>query len=288
MPRNPKVSILLNCYNGEKFLKSAIDSALEQTFGDWELIFFNNCSTDSSKKIFFSYKDNRFKYFERKSKTDLVHARNEAINHASSNWIAILDSDDFWKKEKLEKQISALEKMQALDAKVVFSNSTIISNEKTIYKKQNLVSGKAYEDLLSFNLQIPWSSVLFEKDTFYKLGSFDTKYPSAHDLDYLLRCSKEHNFIHVDENLVTIRYHQDSQTTFNINAKGKYFNEIIKILGSKDESKHAVTGITKMKLTYIYHLLKQQKIISFVRVLFSISLSEMMQTPKIVFKKIFT
>ena len=70
MPRNPKVSILLNCYNGEKFLKSAIDSALEQTFGDWELIFLTIAQLIPQKK-FFSYKDNRLKYFERKSKPTL-------------------------------------------------------------------------------------------------------------------------------------------------------------------------------------------------------------------------
>ena len=60
------VSVIINCYNSEKFLKSTLDSLVLQTYKNWELIFYDNCSTDNSFKIFKNYKDKRFKYFKSK------------------------------------------------------------------------------------------------------------------------------------------------------------------------------------------------------------------------------
>ena len=59
----PKISIIMNCYNGEEYLKESLESILAQSYLNWELIFFDNSSNDNSKKIFRSFKDKRFKYF---------------------------------------------------------------------------------------------------------------------------------------------------------------------------------------------------------------------------------
>ena len=63
MSTEPLVSIIINCFNGEKYLRNAIDSVIEQTYKNWEIIFWDNQSTDKSAEIFKSYKDKRFKYF---------------------------------------------------------------------------------------------------------------------------------------------------------------------------------------------------------------------------------
>ena len=98
----PLVSIIMNCYNGETYLRESINSVLEQTYENWELIFWDNRSEDQSAEIFKSYKDQRLKYYYAPKHTTLYAARNEAIKNISGEFIAFLDTDDFWVKDKLE------------------------------------------------------------------------------------------------------------------------------------------------------------------------------------------
>ena len=79
MSEKPLVSIIVNCKNGEKYLNQALDSVLKQTYSNWELIFFDNFSSDNSKKILMDYKKFRFKYFLNDNETNLSVARNRAI-----------------------------------------------------------------------------------------------------------------------------------------------------------------------------------------------------------------
>ena len=102
--KSPKISIIMNCYNGDRFLLEAIQSVIKQTYKKWELIFFDNKSNDNSKKIFFSFYDKRLKYFYAKRHTSLYEARNEAIKKATGEYIAFIDTDDIWIKKKLEIQ----------------------------------------------------------------------------------------------------------------------------------------------------------------------------------------
>ena len=87
----PLVSILMNCFNGEKYLKQAIDSVLAQTYRNWEIIFWDNQSTDGSAEIFTSYRDSRLKYFYAPEHTRLYEARNCALEKAEGELIAFLD-----------------------------------------------------------------------------------------------------------------------------------------------------------------------------------------------------
>ena len=101
---NPKplVSIIINCYNGEKFLKKTLESIIDQEYENWEVIFWDNQSTDNSRKIFNLFSDNRLKYFYAKEHTTLYKARNLACEYASGEFIAFVDCDDWWEKNFLE------------------------------------------------------------------------------------------------------------------------------------------------------------------------------------------
>lgn len=100
-----KVSILMNCFNGEAYLKEAIDSVINQTYSDWELIFWDNQSEDRSAEIYKSYKDSRLMYYYAPMHTVLYEARNQALIHATGEFVAFLDVDDWWFPKKLESQI---------------------------------------------------------------------------------------------------------------------------------------------------------------------------------------
>ena len=101
----PLVSIIINCYNGEKYLKKSIQSILSQTYSNWEIIFFDNNSDDSSKKIVKKFSDNRIKYFYSKKTHSLYKARNIAISKSKGEYICFLDTDDIWLKDKLKIQL---------------------------------------------------------------------------------------------------------------------------------------------------------------------------------------
>ena len=105
MDNVPLVSIVMNCFNGQIYLKTALDSVLAQTYQNWELIFWDNQSVDKSVEIFKSYKDKRFKFFSSSKHTILYESRNNAIQKANGDLIAFLDTDDYWLSEKLEKQV---------------------------------------------------------------------------------------------------------------------------------------------------------------------------------------
>lgn len=105
----PKVSVIMNCYNGEKYLREAMDSVFAQTFQDWEIVFWDNTSSDSSPQIAKSYGDAKVKYFRSPSLTNLGEARRNAVNVAQGEWVAFLDCDDIWYPEKLAVQMAALE-----------------------------------------------------------------------------------------------------------------------------------------------------------------------------------
>lgn len=102
----PLVSVIMNVRNGAATLREAIDSVLTQTFADWELIVWDDRSTDSSAALVATYKDPRVHYFLSPEDASLGKARNDAIQHATGEWIAFLDQDDVWLPLKLEKQMA--------------------------------------------------------------------------------------------------------------------------------------------------------------------------------------
>ena len=128
----PLVSIIMNCHNGEKYLKQSIKSILDQSYSNWELIFWDNDSTDNSKTIVCSFSDKRIKYFKSENFNKLYESRNLAIKKANGEYISFLDTDDMWDKNKIEKQIDFFKKNQ--DFEVVYTNFYIYQEAK----KKNL------------------------------------------------------------------------------------------------------------------------------------------------------
>lgn len=105
----PLVSVIMNVRNGAAFLREALDSVLAQTFTDWELIVWDDCSTDNSAKIVREFRDPRILYFLSPEETPLGAARDRAIRQARGEWLAFLDQDDVWLPHKLEKQVALME-----------------------------------------------------------------------------------------------------------------------------------------------------------------------------------
>ena len=131
--RKPFISIIMNCYNGEKYLKTSIQSLVSQSYKNWELIFWDNKSTDKSKTIFFEFNDNRFKYFKSKKFLKLYEARNYAIEKARGKYICFLDVDDWWTRDKLLKQIIMIRNNKSIN--FIYSNFYIYNQKKKKLKR---------------------------------------------------------------------------------------------------------------------------------------------------------
>lgn len=105
----PLVSVIMNVRNGSHFLREALDSVLAQTFADWELIVWDDRSTDDSAAVVSQYRDPRIRYFLSPEDTPLGQARERAIRQATGEWLAFLDQDDIWLPGKLERQMALTE-----------------------------------------------------------------------------------------------------------------------------------------------------------------------------------
>lgn len=108
MKNNRMVSIITPVYNCEKLLSKTIESVINQTYTDWEMLLVDDCSLDNSADIVKKYmkKDSRIKYFKLKENSGAAIARNKALKESKGRFIAYLDADDLWKNEKLEKQVN--------------------------------------------------------------------------------------------------------------------------------------------------------------------------------------
>ena len=116
---NDKVSVIIPYFRNIRYIDQSISSAINQTYKNWELIFYDNCSKDSSVFTVKNYKDKRIKCFYSKKFLNLGLARKKALSKAKGEFITFLDTDDIWKKNKLKEQLKAFH-----DSKVGF----VISN----------------------------------------------------------------------------------------------------------------------------------------------------------------
>ena len=104
------VSIIMPSWNTEKYIAETIQSVIDQTYTNWELLIVDDCSSDNTDEIVTSFKDDRIKYYHNKKNLGAALTRNKALREAQGEWIAFLDSDDLWMPEKLEHQIGFMKK----------------------------------------------------------------------------------------------------------------------------------------------------------------------------------
>ena len=120
MPKYPLITVIINCFNGSAYLDTAVTSVLNQTYQNWELLFWDNQSVDNSYDIAASYNDTRIKLFRSKTHTTLAKARYEALIYARGEWTGFLDVDDIWHPHKLESQVDLLNQQYSSDTSLIF------------------------------------------------------------------------------------------------------------------------------------------------------------------------
>lgn len=207
------VSVIMNCCNGEKYLREAIESVLAQGYKNWEIIFWDNQSIDQSAAIFKSYNDPRMNYFYAPIHTTLYKARNCAIEKAAGDFIAFLDVDDWWEPEKLEKQIPLFEDKEV---GLVYGNYWFVNERKKKIKKialqRHLPEGKVLNQLLK-NYPIGMLTMVVRRSAVEGLNRiFDPRYQMIGDFDLAIRLAAEWKLACIQTPVASYRWHGDNRS----------------------------------------------------------------------------
>ena len=206
---SPRVSIIMNCFNGEKFLNQSLDSIIQQTYKNWELIFWDVSTSDKSKKILEEYKEKRFKYFNIGVKKNLYNSRNEAIEVSNGELIAFLDCDDWWHKEKLEKQIKLFEDESVA---MVYSGYFEYHQHKNKFKKistSKIFSGYIQSKIIH-DYHIGILTTLIRKKVFHEIRGYNNFFHICGDFEFNIRMSENNKIIGLKEFLAYYRIHKEN------------------------------------------------------------------------------
>jgi glycosyltransferase involved in cell wall biosynthesis len=168
----PLVSIIMNVRNGAATLREAIDSALAQTFADWELIVWDDRSTDNSAQIVSEYRDPRIRYVLSPEDVPLGEARSQAIRQAAGEWIAFLDQDDVWLPHKLEKQMALADEDVGLiyGRTIRFYPSGMERDYDHAHEYELLPEGDIFTQLFTHSCFIAMSSAVFRRSAIEAIG----------------------------------------------------------------------------------------------------------------------
>ena len=208
----PKVTVIMNVHNGEEFISEAIASVINQTYQNWELLIWDNFSTDKTFELIRRFKDKRITYFKSNIFDKLYTARNKAINISNGDLITFLDSDDIWLPNKLEEQSNI---MQDNSIDFCYSNFYQINkNSKKIFPPKayysNLPSGKIYKNLLQ-KYTVGILTLCLRKKSLIKYGiSFEPRYSIIGDMVFVLELSEFGNCYASQNCLACYRTHKGS------------------------------------------------------------------------------
>lgn len=251
------VSIIMNCKDGEKYLLDSLNSIFNQTYQNWELIFVDNNSVDNTKKIFFNFKDNRFKYFYLDKTVPLGRARQYAYEKCTGKFIAFLDVDDIWLKTKLEKQILLFDNNEV---GLVICNSKYFSSHKSkVFYSKKPFTGYVFYKLLE-NYYISLETLVCKKKYLDQISfKFNTENSMISDYELCIRLSAISKLDYYDEILAKCRIHKDSESSKKIFLIYEEKSSFIKKLVDEGYGeKYENFNICKKKL---FHRMEVTKII---------------------------
>ncbi len=225
----PTISVVITCYNYARYLAGCLDSVLNQTFQDFEVIVVNDGSTDNTDEVISSYiKDPRIIYIKQKN-AGQANAKNTGIQNSNGEFIAFLDADDLWDATKLEKQVPLFGNIRV---GVVYSKAKYIDGDGNLLDFK--IEGKYLQprngsvtEFLIFDNFIPFSSSVIRRECIEKLGMFNESIQMGIDWDLWLRISVYYLFLFIDEPLLLYRLGHTGQMSKNLEVRRECSDEIM-------------------------------------------------------------
>ncbi len=252
----PKVSIVIPSYNRADYIPATLDSIIKQSFKDWELIFIDDGSTDTTESILANYisQDSRIKYFKQ-SNSERAVARSYGISLASGDYICLVDSDDLWYPDKLEKQLTIM--YANPDTILCYAAVDRIDLDgkpaKSAPRQYQGYSGDVYEELLKRNF-IPSVTPMIRAEFASKAAPQVTEFIPYEDWDFWLRLSRMGKFYHINEPLGAYRLHP-GQSVQNVKAE-KIEEVTLKVLDANTNDSSLISkeaySLAYLRLAYWY------------------------------------
>lgn len=245
----PKISVIIPVYNGDGYVRKAIDSVLAQTYPAHQIIAIDDGSVDSSAKVLKSYGDKIV--YKRIANSGISEARNTGLALVTGDYVAFLDQDDYWFKNKLALQAKAAMKHPKVGV-ICSDYITRRSSDMPLYRhfphlgiykemKFDRVIGNAFELLIKEHFVGTPSTAMVKKSVIDKVGRFDPRYLYTQDYDYFLRCAHEADFLLQSDTLVFKKAHKDN---FSNNLVALYTEQLVLLkmtwqsFGKRIESQH--------------------------------------------------
>jgi|LakMenEpi03Aug12_release.lakeMendotaPanAssembly.Ray.scaffolds.fasta_scaffold334303_2 glycosyltransferase involved in cell wall biosynthesis len=220
---SPLISVIMPTYNGESFIKEAIESILIQTYTNFELLLIDDGSSDNTKSIleFYQNKDNRVRVIL-KSHTGATDSQNVGIKIARGKWIARCDQDDISESNRLEVQLDYVNMNPEI--LLLGSGFTEIDLNGLPVKIHNYPNKHKIliNNLIRIKKFFPHSSAFYNRDTAIKLGCYNTRFTRADDYDFWLRFSQICKIGCINLPLVKIRKHPNQMSNLNNNTRSFY------------------------------------------------------------------
>jgi len=259
------ISIIMNNYNKELYLKQCLNSIINQTYQNFEVIFWDDNSTDNSVKIFkeMNLDPCKYKFYSTEKIINykitgllpLGVTRWLALQQCKGDFIALLDSDDFWDKNKLAKQLFIIKN---------FNNIGLIFSD-AYYYKDNKIIGKFHDKypvpknylkcknhlLLKYNY-IPACTILFDKNKLLSVLGSPTHYTSGEDYDWLLKVSEKYDAIYINKALSYYRIVSNSLTNDKRKSTRATWYEIDACVAASKRNKNISRYKLKKHLLYLY------------------------------------
>jgi len=216
----PKVSVIIPTYNRDALLRRAMESVLNQTFDDFEVLVVDGAKSDSTKELVRSYGDGRLRYIPQKGK-GIANARNLGVKKARGEFIAFLDDDDAWRPHKLEVQLELFRNLGEQYG-LVYTAFTYyyLDRERVLGSKRPIAGGYVYPHLLKDNIT-GTSTIMVRRECFKRAGIFREDFVTCEDWDMWLRMSRMCLFGTIEEPLVAYSIHS-GQFSFGKYLEGRY------------------------------------------------------------------
>ena len=230
----PKVSVIIPTFNRAVKTTRAVASVLTQRYKDLEIIVVDDCSTDNTEQALACYISS-IKYIKKRTNSGVSAARNTGIKHSTAPWIAFLDSDDYWLKDKLLAQMEFIDnnpEVLACQTEEIWIRNGKRVNPKNKHRKP---SGNIFEESLALCLVSP-SSVILKRSLLENVGLFDETLPAAEDYDLWLRISCRYPIYLLDKELV------------------------VKEGGHKDQLSRQFTGMDRFRIKAIVKLINNREL----------------------------
>jgi len=247
----PLISVIIPAYNAQKTILETVESVLQQTFVDFEVIIVDDGSQDSTLKIVSDITDSRLKVLSYPNAGACV-SRNRGFAQAKGEFIAFLDADDLWTPDKLEAQLAALQANP--QAAVAYSWTNCIDEASQFLRRGNHLSinGDVYAELLLSDVLENGSNPLIRREALAAVGGFDESLTGVEDWDLYLRLAVNYKFVAVPSPQVLYRISTNSRSSQMLRVESASLQVIDKAFA---EAPAALQHLKKYSLANLYSYL---------------------------------